>query len=681
MTKRIIAILIALMLALGSAAFSAYASNPLDELDDQGETESMAGITWDQINEMAQNSPNSLSPVQGLVLWMFAIIAFLKLAQKMDDLLMKLGLNVTQTGGRALGDLMVAGMAIKNIGGMVSKGMGRFGFGGGSGGSSGAASGSGAAAGTGSAGSGPAPIPSGSSGATGGNVGTMPTAGRTSTGPTSTVSNSGGDPMPAGGGPGNWHMPTGGNHSDATRQGTSPSGAAAPPYSAQSGVPASEPHTGAGSADGTYPNKETSAMDAASPRSPIGKAADWMNSDGFAQGAIKAGAKGGLIGVGAYTIKTGGSKIGAAASSGFGGSSTPSVPYGQPPDGNNAAISKKVPPNGFGSGAGNQAQGGYNAVNPEAFHLSGPSGGMVVESSIPSSVNGGEYRNAQPSDSSGGSGILHPSHNNEDWSDSGPDAQPIPASIDGKQSFQPSQSGTWQEAVPSGSISTTAQPPNNESWHDSLPIALQSESPDSQPDYTATEQQGISADSGMYALDTPNPVSEPSSNRSVWQNDSAEGDGGFAGYEHTPVLAHGQPISEPPPQSDIPAGFTHNDHASGVPAASSAAHAGLSQPMQIQPDNINNNVASTIAVQPTQAGPATETIRSEPSAVVQQVQNAAPTTASQTAAPAQTAAVQTTINDTAPNRLQPSVQGSTQARPTAKAQPKNESVKGSKRGR
>jgi len=69
-------------------------------------------MPWDQINEMSQNSPNSLSPMQGLILWMFTIIAFLKLAQKMDDLLQKLGLNVTQTGGRALGDLMVAGMAI-----------------------------------------------------------------------------------------------------------------------------------------------------------------------------------------------------------------------------------------------------------------------------------------------------------------------------------------------------------------------------------------------------------------------------------------------------------------------------------------------------------------------------------------------------------------------------------------
>ena len=102
MRKKFALILVTLMLFFASIYSTAYAS----QLENQGETESIAGITLDQINEMSQNSPNSLTPIQGLVLWMFAILAFLKLAQKVDSLLQSLGLNVTQTGGRAIGDLV-----------------------------------------------------------------------------------------------------------------------------------------------------------------------------------------------------------------------------------------------------------------------------------------------------------------------------------------------------------------------------------------------------------------------------------------------------------------------------------------------------------------------------------------------------------------------------------------------
>jgi len=162
MFKKILVFALIVILSLYGSSAIVYASP--NQLENQGETESTAGITMDQINEMSQNSPNSLTPIQGLVLWMFAILAFLKLAQKMDSLLQSLGLNVTQTGGRAVGDLVMAGMALKHIGSAFSKGMGMFGLGK-SGGSSGSASGTGSGTGTRNAGSpGPAPIPTGSPG-------------------------------------------------------------------------------------------------------------------------------------------------------------------------------------------------------------------------------------------------------------------------------------------------------------------------------------------------------------------------------------------------------------------------------------------------------------------------------------------------------------------------------------
>ena len=43
-----------------------------------------------------------------------------------------------------------------------------------------------------------------------------------------------------------------------------------------------------------------------------------MRGDGFTQGAIKAGAKGGIIGVGVYSAKAGASKIGSAVSARIG---------------------------------------------------------------------------------------------------------------------------------------------------------------------------------------------------------------------------------------------------------------------------------------------------------------------------------------------------------------------------
>ena len=71
--------------------------------------------TEDELREMENQSTIGLTALQSLVLWMLLIVAFLKLAMKFDDMLNKLGLNVTQTGGRAIGDLLAVGMAMKGL--------------------------------------------------------------------------------------------------------------------------------------------------------------------------------------------------------------------------------------------------------------------------------------------------------------------------------------------------------------------------------------------------------------------------------------------------------------------------------------------------------------------------------------------------------------------------------------
>ena len=342
MMKKLIVMIIMLLSLMASSAV--YASAPLDELDDRYETENIAGMTWDQISELADNSPNSLTPIQGLVLWMFAILAFLKLAQKMDNLLQSLGLNVTQTGGRALGDLMVAGMAIRNIGNAISRGTGMSGPGRGvsaPGGGSGASG-----TGTASAGSfGQAPIPSGGS------------------------------------------MPLG-------QQGTS---------SQNSSQPKMSEHKGS--------NDNSTAN-----RNPIGKATDWFKQDGFAQGAVKAGAKGGLIGVGAYSAKAGASAIKAATS--HTGDINPlsdgiSTDY-RPTENQNIGLSS----------------------NPENYHEAKPLDSSEANADIPTNINTEEYHEAKPSDGFESEGSI-PADNDAftdmDMHGSAVESEPIPASVNDGQ--------------------------------------------------------------------------------------------------------------------------------------------------------------------------------------------------------------------------------------------------------
>ena len=409
MTKKIIAVLVMVLFVVNP--FCAHASS-VDDLDNRYETESTAGITWDQINEMAQNSPNSLTPIQGLVLWMFAIIAFLKLAQKMDDLLQKLGLNVTQTGGRALGDLMVAGLALKNIGNVISKGVGAFGLGNSAGGGSSS---------------------SGSSGTTGGSSSSATSGG----GPT---------PIPAGG-------PSGGVSSANSNPGTVPHGG----QTATMGTPAHAPPVDS---------------PAATSRNPIGRAVAWMRGDSFARGAVRAGMKGGIIGLGAYGAKTGIAKAGAAISAHSGADE----------------LSLSTQDDGQNSSARTMTDGqpvSDTIVNPEEFQSSMPLHSTEDNTTVPTNINSEDYHYAEPFNDDDALNHYYSSSNSEGFAESGSydtitDSQPVHTSIGVGQNVDADtsealpvsadiNSEAWQDTAPqdsAGDVSISSA--SKESWNDSV---------------------------------------------------------------------------------------------------------------------------------------------------------------------------------------------------------------------
>lgn len=365
MAQKLILVMIILVLSMVGKLATVYASEPrpIDNLDNRYETENVAGITWDQINEMSQNSPNSLTPIQGLVLWMFAIIAFLKLAQKMDNLLQSLGLNVTQTGGRAVGDLIMAGIALRHVGSAISKGMGMVGFGK----------------------NGGSPTPGGSSGTSSG-IGTVNAAG-TGSMPIPTI------------GPRGSHAPGSINSSgDPT-----------------SGVPISAGNSEAVSAV-SMPSSTVPLDSSNSPsHSPIGKAVDWMQQDGFAQGAIKAGVKGGAIGLGAYTAKAGVSKIGDAASVHFGDKRTLPDPHGDFTFNNS-----DMPPSGQSTAdIANQniteITSAYSSENLDGYQNSSSIDSADNSLPIPSDINNEAYYSFGDDIVSDGSAPT--SFNNDDFND------------------------------------------------------------------------------------------------------------------------------------------------------------------------------------------------------------------------------------------------------------------------
>lgn len=397
MLKKFIAVFFVLMIAVCPV----YA-NPLDELDNREETESAAGITWDEINEMAQNSPNSLGPLQGLMLWMFAIIAFLKLAQKLDSMLQSLGLNVTQTGGRALGDLVMAGMALKNIGGAVSRGMGMLGVGGG--GSSGSSGGSGSSGNASSMGSSSIPT---------GGAGSNPSSPRGSLG--------GGVPM-------------GGMQSNGNSQSKNPAAGTPPNAASPSGTDASNTYSG------NEASGEKNSVESSDSQTSVSNSADQPDGGSFAKGAIKAGLKGGLVGLGVYSAKTGAGKIGEAMAA------------RSAENGTTVGVSEDLPDdNRFHN----------NNENPENFRDAMPLDCSEGQSVIPTSINNEEFQPANPPETASDSPSEYLHFNDEGYNDVVPDSR-----------------DTGNQAIP---VSPSSESDADEGWHYSDSVETSGETNDGTP--------------------------------------------------------------------------------------------------------------------------------------------------------------------------------------------------------
>jgi len=218
-----------------------------------------------------------------------------------------------------------------------------------------------------------------------------------------------------------------------------------------------------------------------------------MRQDGFAQGAIKAGAKGGIIGASVYATKAGASKIGAKVSARLGGGNIPSDPHEDSQGENNNTPNNQQPINSNVNDGGNP-QGGFGSENPEEYQTSRPLDGGVDQSLIPTTVNSEEYHSSGHSDGDGNSGSVYSSVNDEEFNtvaphDSVAAAQPIPVSIDGGgqgSSYEPSKpapvspsgdtnSETWQAAKPVDSPKGASPIPtavNSEGWNSSNPSGI-----------------------------------------------------------------------------------------------------------------------------------------------------------------------------------------------------------------
>lgn len=683
MIKKILIFILVILLSLAGNQAAVYASNSIGQLDNQGETESTAGITWDQINEMSQNSPNSLTPTQGLVLWMFAIIAFLKLAQKMDNLLQSLGLNVTQTGGRALGDLMIAGNALRGAGALMSKSMGMLGFGRG-GGSGGGTPGAGSGTRARSAGGSPAPIPAGS--------------------------------------PGSSPTPVGSSPSSGTPPGSSPTGAAS-----ASVVPPSS-SSGAGSSNPT-----------AATRNPIGRVVDWMGQDGKAQrviktvgtGAAKAGvifAKSGAVGLGVSGAKYGAAKIGSAVSARFGGSIS-SDPHG---DGNNDSGRNNQQPIDSNVSGGSSPQGVFDAENTEDYQASRPLDGTTDQTSIPTSINREDYQDVKSSN--GGDDSDYSSFNDDEYNVVAPHdaiaaAQPIPTSMDDGQdsSTKPSKpapkssaadtnSEEWQATKPIDSTQATVPIPstvNKEGWQGSNPSSVSPAPTPITADSKIASQQGDSGSSvkpstqtqhDAVVIQTPSAVTQTSeasvvvasdssvasqgvsanvdlssgSGYSISQDSSSGEDEGTAIYEPAPMPTHNQAIPGDFPKSTEQSGITHDSPAGSI--GTDVSHNAVLQPQtQVTQETITTDLPSTMQAQ---------------SAAVASTSDSAPSMQTNTIVQSQVTETNNVTKQDSVNPIQPTPQpsshpatqqtvtnGDMPSRPTTKGKSRNLSVKGRKRKR
>ena len=665
MTRKIIAFLITILLV--ASPVYVYAS-PADNLDNRGQTESTAGITWDQINEMTQNSPNSLTPIQGLVLWMFAIIAFLKLAQKMDDLLQKLGLNVTQTGGRALGDLMVAGMALKNMGNVFSKGMGALGLGGGSGGGSSG----GASAGT-----------------------------------------TGGGPSSAGGGP--TSIPSGGPRGGASPAGSSPGGASPGGRTAPGSVPPSAAATGNSS---TATSTTDGSNPAATSRSPVGRAVEWMRGDGFAQGAIRSGAKGGIIGVGAYSAKAGASKIGAAVSARYSN------------DGISSSSQSEENRSGSNTTSGNPFS-ADPAVNTEDFQTSRPVSGIEDNAAIPTTFNNEDYHDAMSIGGDSAAGYDYSSLNDEGLGEAGAydavaSSQPIPTSADDGHNIgvdtntasltsADANSEIWQDTAPQNDLGgTPISSVNDEGWNDSE-LSSQPISSDVAADGTSSAEsvQDVSAIQGSEIS------SQPMDSHIAQDSDSAPDNGvsGFsdsgseirqssnvadtaadAGYtqetDPAPMPVHNQAIPSDFPHNAVPSNAINNNSSPDT-VQNKAASPDIAAHVPIQSVIEQSNNSTTPALHAGSVQPSTETIRAD-SPVVVQAQSKSSAAPSEPVVSQQNNTTQSNItqynnvtrvdaskqaHSASPSAPTSPTQNNYQPRPSEKGKSKNPSVKGRKRKR
>jgi len=562
--------IISLLFIIGNNV-TIYASNQyLSQLDNQSETESIAGITGDQIIEMAQNSPNSLSPIQGLVLWMFAILAFLKLAQKMDSLLQSLGLNVTQTGGRAVGDLIMAGMALKHIGGAVSKGMGMFGFGKGGGSGSGA-SGTNGSIGTRNIGGGSAPIPSG--------------APRNDFTPSNKIANS-----------------------------------------SSSNIGSSNPSNGAAGA---------------------------MKNDSFLRGAFKAGVKGGLIGVGAYTTKAGISKVGTAVSTRFGNKDISPNPDEKTQDKNSSSTPNNASPISANANDSSKTHSVYNGENTEDYQTSQPFDGTENQTTIQTS-NNEDFQDAKSSDGTDESEYSrnnHEEYNLTGSNSSTADVQSIPATGD-------SGSETWQSAKPVGDSKEVIPMPvsiNSEGWHES-------KSSSQTASVTSATDSGLEASSSQIANTTPTGLSQTNDREST--------------TPHTSILQQDTTISQAGSIASIP---SYNGNSGGSDADYAESYDSASIPIHNQTIEATNS---------TQTLTIPETIRTDLPLVQTDITMQSQTTQINDATKfdVSTQAPPMTKDVYVENRgysVQPATQhvSDVSSRPTAKGKSKLHSAKGRKRRR
>lgn len=424
MVKKFMIIIMLLKLSIGYTTVYASGSRPIDYFENRYQVENTAGMTSDQLDEMAANSPHGLTPLQGLLLWMFAMVAFLKLAQKMDNLLQSLGLNVTQTGGRAVGDLVIAGMALRHAGSAISKGMGMFGLG-----------------------NGGTPAPGGAPNGTGSGTGKIG-----ATGPAPILS----------GAPGGGHAAAGGASSVGGKAAGTPSSSTAP-----GGAPKG------GSASGAVGHGATTAVS----RNPIGRAVSWMKQDGFAQGAIKAVPKSGAIGLTSYTAKAGAAKIGKAVSARLGGNEIPSDPNKASSLIKSGSITPGSRP-AAGPGSESGSAGVNKDKNPEEYRDSRPLERTDEQLPIPSAINSGSYQDTGSFDSSDYSGepVSTPaSSNTDDYNEvTTPNttlaAGSIPAPAD--DGYDGGSAAVWHDSNPvKAAEGTVSAPPsaNSETWNEANP--------------------------------------------------------------------------------------------------------------------------------------------------------------------------------------------------------------------